>query len=377
VPGVGWARPLWGDHIFLTTPSIRAKRPAALKSIRRRSRAYHGGASMGRLRFRLQTGKLRWGGRWHEPYPQAKHMKNSYASETRPRMRACLYLFRRRRSLRVRHEWEGDLVQADEADEDASDWGPAASPVVYKGECTSSTTTRAVVSRRLRRHDRNTSVAIDRARRQQLVTPFGLGERPPHRNRDDGSRKLRSYDLSGKLLWEMAGLSSLQIPTPSRATDCYSSIPDFAPDSNRGLCHSPGRVRDISLNRGNEQPVHCLATSDPRLLQPVVNRRRDYYYSCTIRRSSRATMRGPERRSTDGSASAPGPRFSGAVAYNGKIFAMSEDGDTFVIQPGPEFKVVGKNSLDDMTLATPAVANGSLIVRTASKLYRISKARPQ
>ena len=62
-------------------------------------------------------------------------------------------------------------------------------------------------------------------------------------------------------------------------------------------------------------------------------------------------------------------------AYNGKIFAMSEDGDTFVIQPGPEFKVVGKNSLDEMTLATPAVANGSLIVRTASKLYRISKAR--
>ena len=56
---------------------------------------------------------------------------------------------------------------------------------------------------------------------------------------------------------------------------------------------------------------------------------------------------------------------------------MSEDGDTFVIQPGPEFKVVGKNSLDEMTLATPAVANGSLIVRTASKLYRISKARPR
>ena len=48
-----------------------------------------------------------------------------------------------------------------------------------------------------------------------------------------------------------------------------------------------------------------------------------------------------------------------------------------MIQPGPEFKVVGKNSLDEMTLATPAVANGSLIVRTASKLYRIRKARPQ
>ena len=61
-------------------------------------------------------------------------------------------------------------------------------------------------------------------------------------------------------------------------------------------------------------------------------------------------------------------------ASNGKIFALSEDGDTFVIQTGPQFKVLGKNSLDEMSLATPAMSRGSLIIRTASKLYRIGKA---
>ena len=60
-------------------------------------------------------------------------------------------------------------------------------------------------------------------------------------------------------------------------------------------------------------------------------------------------------------------------AYNGKIFCLSEDGDTFVIQGGPEFKLLGKNSLDEMCMATPAIARGSLIIRTASKLYRITK----
>ena len=55
---------------------------------------------------------------------------------------------------------------------------------------------------------------------------------------------------------------------------------------------------------------------------------------------------------------------------------MSEDGDTYVIQAGPEFKVLGKNSLNEMTLATPAVARGSLFVRTASHLYRISNKAP-
>jgi len=59
-------------------------------------------------------------------------------------------------------------------------------------------------------------------------------------------------------------------------------------------------------------------------------------------------------------------------AYNGKVFALSEDGDTFVFQSGTEFKVLGKNSLNEMALATPAVAGGSLVIRTASKLYRIS-----
>ena len=58
---------------------------------------------------------------------------------------------------------------------------------------------------------------------------------------------------------------------------------------------------------------------------------------------------------------------------DGRIFAVSEDGDTFVMQTGPEFKVLGRNSIGEMTLASPAVANGSLILRTATKLYRITK----
>jgi outer membrane protein assembly factor BamB len=58
-------------------------------------------------------------------------------------------------------------------------------------------------------------------------------------------------------------------------------------------------------------------------------------------------------------------------AYNGKIFLLSEDGDTYVIKAGAEFEILHKNSLNEMSLATPAVARGSVILRTQSKLYRI------
>src|SRR5262249_43481704 len=62
-------------------------------------------------------------------------------------------------------------------------------------------------------------------------------------------------------------------------------------------------------------------------------------------------------------------------AYNDKIFALSEDGDTYVIRPGKSFSVIAKNSLGEMTLATPAVVRGDLIIRTASNLYKISRPR--
>jgi hypothetical protein len=43
------------------------------------------------------------------------------------------------------------------------------------------------------------------------------------------------------------------------------------------------------------------------------------------------------------------------------------------MQSGAEFKVLGKNPLEEMCMATPAIARGSLIIRTATKLYRIAK----
>jgi outer membrane protein assembly factor BamB len=70
---------------------------------------------------------------------------------------------------------------------------------------------------------------------------------------------------------------------------------------------------------------------------------------------------------------AAGAFTSSPWAYNGKIFALSEDGDTFVIRAGKDFQVLSKNSLDEMCMATPAIAGDNLILRTATKLYRIGR----
>ena len=70
----------------------------------------------------------------------------------------------------------------------------------------------------------------------------------------------------------------------------------------------------------------------------------------------------------------PGSGFTASPwAYNDRIFAISEDGETFVMRAGPTFEILATNPLDEMTLATPAVAGDKLIGRTQSTLYCFSK----
>ena len=59
-------------------------------------------------------------------------------------------------------------------------------------------------------------------------------------------------------------------------------------------------------------------------------------------------------------------------AYNDKIFALSEEGTTYVIEAGPDFRVVGENPLDEFTMATPAILDDSLIIRTSTADYRVA-----
>ncbi len=64
-------------------------------------------------------------------------------------------------------------------------------------------------------------------------------------------------------------------------------------------------------------------------------------------------------------------------AYDGKIFAIDEEGTTFVVAAADEFELVALNELDEMVLATPAIAGDRLLIRTRSRLYSIrDAARP-
>jgi outer membrane protein assembly factor BamB len=70
-----------------------------------------------------------------------------------------------------------------------------------------------------------------------------------------------------------------------------------------------------------------------------------------------------------------GPFSASPVFSDGKLFLVNEEGTTFVLRPGPEAKLLGTNELKDTMLATPAIANGSIYLRSDKFLYRIVQSK--
>jgi outer membrane protein assembly factor BamB len=60
------------------------------------------------------------------------------------------------------------------------------------------------------------------------------------------------------------------------------------------------------------------------------------------------------------------------VYADGRIYFLSEEGESVVIAPGKQFKALAKNQLDGQTLASMAVSGGSIFVRSQTHLYRLS-----
>ena len=61
------------------------------------------------------------------------------------------------------------------------------------------------------------------------------------------------------------------------------------------------------------------------------------------------------------------------VAADGKIYLSNEDGEILVVEAGEVFEHFATNSIGETVMATPAIANGVMIVRGASTLVAIAR----
>jgi outer membrane protein assembly factor BamB len=388
IPGYGWSSPVvWGEHVFVTATVSAGTEPAPVRGL------YDPGNDHGKMRSTasqrwvvydvdFETGRIRWTRELRNtPAPVMRHIKNSFASETPVTDGEHVYVYFGSLGAVAALDLAGNISWVKEvaALDGRQGFGTAASPLLYRGRLyvVHDNLTRSFMvafdaksGTELWRVDReevenwSTPVVWENALRTEIVTS-GMG-------------KVRSYDLDGKLLWQVGGMTVNTVPTPIPTRDLIyinSGYPGANPRPVYAI--KPGASGDISLKSGETSNEFI------RWYQPLLGTYNtsslvygDFYYTlldrgfllCHNARTGEQVY-GRQRISAESSGFTASP-----WAYNGKLFLLSEDGDTFVIQAGPEYKLLGKNSLNEMTLATPAVARGSLILRTQTKLYRIAKA---
>jgi outer membrane protein assembly factor BamB len=61
------------------------------------------------------------------------------------------------------------------------------------------------------------------------------------------------------------------------------------------------------------------------------------------------------------------------VAADDKIYLSSEDGDILVVSAGPKFEHLATNKMGELLMATPALSNGVMYVRTVNSLFAIGR----
>jgi outer membrane protein assembly factor BamB len=66
---------------------------------------------------------------------------------------------------------------------------------------------------------------------------------------------------------------------------------------------------------------------------------------------------------------APGYYYSSPVAADNKVYIASEEGMVVVLDAGAELKILATNKLDGAIMATPALLEGNIYVRTENQLY--------
>ena len=384
IPGAGLSSPVaWGGRVFVTT-AVAAK-PAKLKPF---SESY-GGANFGKPPegdYRREvycldraTGRVLWKRTAAEGKPAIPcHPSNSYASETPVTDGERLYVYFGMTGLFCYDQagrllWKKDLG----AYKMQMGWGTGSSPAL-DGE-------RLFVQ--CDNEEKSFLVALDRKTGQELWrvgrdeksswgTPFVWRNKVRTELVAVGGKKVRSYDpATGRLLWELGGMSGMCTTTPVADNDRLYTGSVGMPGS-----HSPlvavraGASGDVTLKEGetsNAGVAWLRGRAGPWLASPLLYR--GYLYvlearlgalSCYDARTGAPAYQKERLPQAKGFTASP-------WAHDGKVFCLDQEGRTFVVKAGPKFAVLATNKLDEMFAASPAAAGGDLLLRGVTHLYCI------
>jgi outer membrane protein assembly factor BamB len=381
VPGVGHSSPIvWGERVFVTT-AVPADEPKLVLGDK-------GGienvsdkppVSWRLLCFDAKDGKRLWEREAFAGAPRAaRHVKSSQANATPVTDGTSVVALFGSGTLAAygvdgTPRWSVDLGKLDPGllDDPSSEWGHGSSPVLFEKL--------AIVQ--VDKHKGSFLAAFDLATGKPAWR-VERDERPvwatPTLSRAGGRDELfvvggyhvRGYDpRSGEELWRFKDVSEVKTPTPFASDGLvifaggYRGRPLFAIKAGaRGDVSVAENAKSGPFLAWRTEPGGPYTTT-PLAYRGLVYAVRDEGILGVYELATGALVY-RERTGTTHSAS--------PVASDGRIYLAGEDGQLLVLRAGRAFELVSRVEMGETVFATPAIARGTLYVRTRGHLYAIA-----
>ena len=390
IPGISVSSPIvWGDRVYVST-AVSSDPNAKFR---------HGlygdvepAADTGPHVWRLialdrRTGKVVWDKVAHQGVPKTKrHPKSSQASPT-PATDGThvvvsfgsegLYAYSTKGDLL----WKQDLgvLNAGWFYDPDYEWGVASSPIIWKNlvivQCDIQQGSFVAA------FDVKTGKPVWRTGRDEIPswgTPTVIEMGGHTELVTQGTKAIRGYDpATGKELWTLSGNSEVTVPTPIAGpghvivTNGYRGVqPIFA--------IKPGSRGDLTLKgEATSSPAITWSTKrgGPYMPTPVVYQ--DLLYVVLNNGTVAAYDAKTGERFYQERLGGKGGAFSASpVAADGKVYFTSEDGDVFVVKAGRTYELLATNPVGEVLMATPAIADGMLIIRGMQHVIAIAPPKP-
>ena len=256
------------------------------------------------------------------------------------------------------------------------EWGPASSPVIWNGLVILQIDTQAdSLLIALRAENGEVAWKTPRSELPSWGTPTVAVTAAGPRLVTNASNFIRGYDpATGQELWQLGGSSKITAPTPVFADGLFVVASGRAPERPLFAVRADARG-DITPAAGTSSSsgvAWSRTGRGPYMPTPLVyhgivyvlanNGVFDAYDLATGDEIYRQRL----ARVGDGFSASP-------VAADGKIYLSNEDGDILVVEAGRTFRQIAVNEMGELVMATPALSNGVMYVRTAKSLVAIGR----
>jgi outer membrane protein assembly factor BamB/ankyrin repeat protein len=386
IPGLGHSCPVvWGGRIFVTTAvsgdSKATFRPGQYGDVDSvEDKSVH---TWNVYCLDKKTGRVLWERSALKGVPKVKrHMKGTHANPTPAadagHVVACfgsegLYCYDHQGELL----WRRDLGTLDSGWFYDADYqrGFGSSPVIYRdrvivqcdvGKGSFLAAYRLADGKELWRTPREeipswgTPTIVERPKRVELVT--------------NATKFARGYDpLTGKELWRLGRHAEITVPTPVYGRGLIFVTSGYRPVQPIYAIR-PGAKGDISLQSGqtaNDAIAWSTDKGGPYMPTPLVYG--DHLYICSNAGILTCCEAATGKQIYKERLSGRGGYTASPVAADGKLYFFSEEDGARVVAAGPKFRLLAVNPLGDPCMATPAISDGMLFVRTQHYVLGIGR----